>query len=212
MKIIRPPQLVTRLYHSLEWHGGGKDSKKIHLTFDDGPTPNITEFVLNELDKVNAKATFFCIGKNIQQHPAIFNQVMKQGHQIGNHTFNHVNGWKTSTANYLAEIENCNQTIAEHLPQVSNSKLLFRPPYGKITRTQIASIKAQYRIIMWSVLSYDWLPEKKENQCFNNITVHLKSNSIIVLHDSVKAAENVKKTLPKLLRFAQNEGYSFDLL
>lgn len=211
MKIISPPQIITGLFHSLEWAMPVSNEKKIYLSFDDGPTPSITSFVLNELEKANAKATFFCIGKNIANEPVLFNEILAAKHQIGNHTQNHVNGWKTSSTNYLQEIENCEKEIQKKGYRYSG-KPLFRPPYGKITRQQIKALKAQYRIIMWSILAYDWLPEKSENQCLKNITSHLKSDAIIVMHDSVKASENVKKTLPALLQMLKDKGYNFGLI
>jgi peptidoglycan/xylan/chitin deacetylase (PgdA/CDA1 family) len=211
MKIISPPKIITGLYHSLEWAMPTASEKKVYLSFDDGPTPDITHFVLNELDKVNAQATFFCIGKNIILHPALFQEIVKAKHQIGNHTQYHANGWKTNLNKYTAEIAACEEAIASQ-GYKSAKKPLFRPPYGKITRAQINALKTQYRIIMWSILAYDWLPEKKENQCLKNVLSHLKNDAIIVMHDSVKASENVKKTLPTMLQLIKDKGYSFGLI
>lgn len=208
MKIISPPKILTGLFHSLEWSMPGAAEKKIYLSFDDGPTPSITNFVLNELEKVNANATFFCIGKNIASEPALFKEIIASKHQIGNHTHNHVNGWKTSSSNYLQEIENCENEIQLH-GYTHHGKPLFRPPYGRITRKQINAIKTKYRIMMWSILAYDWLPEKNENQCLKNVTSHIKNDAIIVMHDSVKASINIKKTLPTLLQIIKDKGYSF---
>jgi peptidoglycan/xylan/chitin deacetylase (PgdA/CDA1 family) len=211
MKIISPPKIITGLFHSLEWAMPNVSDKKVYLSFDDGPTPSVTDFVLNELEKVNARATFFCIGKNILQHPTLFQEIIKANHQIGNHTMHHANGWKTNLSKYIEEIEACEQAILAQGYQVPK-KPLFRPPYGKMTRTQINTIKTQYRIIMWSILAYDWLPEKKENQCLKNVLSHLKKDAIIVMHDSVKASVNVKKTLPTLLQTVIDKGYSFGLI
>jgi peptidoglycan-N-acetylglucosamine deacetylase len=211
MKIISPPKIITGLFHSLEWAMPASPQKKVYLSFDDGPTPNITNFVLNELEKANAKATFFCIGKNILNEPTLFKDIISSKHQIGNHTQNHANGWKTSSAKYLQEIENCENSISEQ-GYKHNGKPLFRPPYGKITRQQINAVKTQYRIIMWSILAFDWLPEKNENQCLKNVTSHLKNDAIIVMHDSVKASGNIKKTLPPLLQIIKDKGYDFGLI
>ena len=211
MKIISPPKIITGLYHSLEWAMPAVSQKKVYLSFDDGPTPSITNFVLNELDKAHAKATFFCIGKNIFNEPGLFKEILVTKHQIGNHTQNHANGWKTSTVNYLQEIENCENAILQH-GYNHHGKALFRPPYGKITRQQINAVKTKYRIMMWSILAYDWLPEKNENQCLKNVTSHLKNDAIIVMHDSVKAASNIKKTLPPLLQIIKDKGYDFGLI
>lgn len=211
MKIISPPKLITGLFHSLEWAMPKSNQKKIYLSFDDGPTPYVTSFVLNELDKANAKATFFCIGKNIANEPLLFNDILSSKHQIGNHTNTHANGWKTSTTSYLQEIETCTQTMLKYGYTIEE-KPLFRPPYGKITRQQINQIKTRYRIIMWSIIAYDWLPQKDENQCLKNVISHLKNDAIIVLHDSAKASENIKKTLPYLLQIAKDKGYTFGLI
>jgi peptidoglycan/xylan/chitin deacetylase (PgdA/CDA1 family) len=211
MKIISPPKIITGLFHSLEWAMPASSEKKIYLSFDDGPTPSITNFVLNELEKANAKATFFCIGKNIAHEPNLFNEILAAKHQIGNHTQNHVNGWKTSTAKYLQEIENCEKEIQKQ-GYKQDEKPLFRPPYGRITRQQIKALKMQYRIVMWSILAYDWLPEKFENQCLKNVASHLKKDAIIVMHDSVKATANIKKTLPTLLKTIKDKGYDFGLI
>lgn len=211
MKIISPPKIITGLFHSLEWLIPVTEQKKVYLTFDDGPTPQITDFVLKELDKWNAKATFFCIGKNILNEPQLFKQITASKHQIGNHTQHHVNGWKTAPKKYIEEVETCSKMIQDSGFEF-NGKPLFRPPYGKITRTQINELKADYRIIMWSILSYDWLPEKSEHQCFRNIISHLKNGAIIVMHDSVKASGNMKKTLPPLLETIKDKGYEFGLI
>ena len=211
MKIISPPKIITGLFHSLEWAMPAVAEKKVYLSFDDGPTPGVTDFVLNELEKHNVKATFFCIGKNILLEPVIYREVLAAKHQIGNHTQHHVNGWKTSTKKYLEEVEACQQIIENSSFEIEG-KPLFRPPYGKITRRQIQALKLNYRIIMWSILAYDWLPEKSKNQCLNNIVSYLRNDAIIVMHDSVKASENVKKTLPNMLQIIKDNGYTFGLI
>ena len=166
-------------------------------------TPNqpVSEFLVKEFVRL----------KNIANEPTLFKEILASKHQIGNHTQNHVNGWKTSTTNYLQEIQNCEKEI-QNQGCKCEPKPLFRPPYGKITRQQIKALKTQYRIVMWSILAYDWLPEKNENQCLKNITAHLKNDAIIVMHDSVKASENVKKTLPTLLQIVKDKGFSFGLI
>lgn len=211
MQIVSPPKFITGLYHSLEWAMPADLNKKIYLSFDDGPTPGVTDFVLNELDKRNAKATFFCIGKNILNEPSLFSSIVQAKHQIGNHTQHHVNGWKTNINKYVSEIATCHEVISEYGYKF-DEKPLFRPPYGKITRAQIKAVKLNYRIIMWSILAYDWLPEKTHHQCLKNVISHLKKDAIIVMHDSVKASENVKKTLPTMLQMIQDKGYQFGLI
>jgi peptidoglycan/xylan/chitin deacetylase (PgdA/CDA1 family) len=211
MKIISPPKIITGLYHSLEWKMPLDVSQKVYLTFDDGPTPAVTDYVLKELNKAGAKATFFCIGKNVENHPKLFSEIIAEGHQVGNHTQHHVNGWRTSTEKYLEEIKRCSEAINSRAYE-HRGKALFRPPYGKITRSQIKAIKADYRIVMWSILAYDWLPERRNGQCLNNVISHLRKDAIIVMHDSVKAYENIRKTLPELLHKINDKGYQFGLI
>lgn len=188
--------------------------KEIYLTFDDGPTPEITEFVLNELKKYNAKATFFCIGKNIKNHPEIFSKIIKEGHEIGNHTQNHLNGWKNNTTKYLENVLECKNVIDKQTQNNSELKTknlkLFRPPYGRVKRKQAnALIKKGYKIIMWSVLSGDFDTKISKEKCLQNVLKHTSNGSIVVFHDSVKAAEKVKYVLPKVLDYFTRKGYEF---
>ena len=211
MQIISPPKIITGFYHSLEWKMPACSNKKIYLTFDDGPTPSVTDFVLKELNKVNAKATFFCIGVNVEKYTELFRELIAEGHQVGNHTQHHLNGWKTSTEKYVQDIEACKETIGQSGFK-HQGKPLFRPPYGKITRQQIKAIKSEYRIIMWSILSYDWLPERRTGQCLNNVVSHLKNDAVVVMHDSLKASINIKKTLPSLLQICKDKGYELGII
>lgn len=171
------------------------------MTFDDGPTPEITPWVLEVLDTFEAKATFFCIGKNVQAYPEIFRTVVKAGHTVGNHTHNHLNGWKTTAKSYL---ENTTEA-AKHI----DSKL-FRPPYGKISLKQIRLLKkAGYTIVMWDVVSADFDQNLDSETCFQNLLRHTKPGSIVVFHDSPKAYHNLKVVLPKMLAYFSKEGYTF---
>lgn len=183
--------------------------REIYLTFDDGPTPEITEFVLDELQKYNAKATFFCIGKNIKEHPEIFKRIIDEGHSIGNHTQNHVNGWKTKTQDYID-----NTLEVENTLQLSNFETLklnlFRPPYGKIKRQQAKTLLNKgYKIIMWSILSGDFDVNISKEKCLQNVIKNTSNGSIIVFHDSVKAAEKVSYSLPKTLEYFSKKGFEF---
>jgi peptidoglycan/xylan/chitin deacetylase (PgdA/CDA1 family) len=183
--------------------------KEIYLTFDDGPTPEITTFVLNELKKHNAKATFFCIGKNISTHPEIFKQIIKEDHSVGNHTQNHLNGWKNKTQDYIK-----NTLEVERILQLSNFKTLklnlFRPPYGKIKQKQAKYLLSKgYKIIMWSVLSGDFDTNLSKEKCLQNVLKNTSNGSIVVFHDSVKAAEKVKYVLPKVLEYFSKRGFEF---
>jgi len=181
--------------------------KIVYLTFDDGPTPEITNWVLNQLQKFEAKATFFCVGNNIEKNPAIFNQIIADGHTIGNHTFNHVKGWNTSANDYVNEVEKCEETIEKSSVKRQKSRL-FRPPYGKIKPSQAKLLRSKgYKIIMWDVLSGDYDTTISKEKCLKNVLHHVESGSIIVFHDSVKAFPNLEYTLPKTLSFLTEKGY-----
>lgn len=195
------------------------DKKEIYLTFDDGPTPEITEFVLDELKKYNAKATFFCIGKNIEKHPEIGLRILKDKHSLGNHTKNHFNGWKTSNIKYLENIIACEELILKIFEKFNNSNTkgaenvklnLFRPPYGKLKKRQAKEIlKKGYKIIMWDVLSADFDTTISNERCLLNVLNHTNNGSIIVFHDSAKAAKKVKFVLPKILEEFSKQGFVF---
>lgn len=173
-------------------------ANEIFLTFDDGPHPTVTPFVLEQLKEHNAKATFFCIGKNVDDHPKIYQQIIDEGHSVGNHTYNHLNGWKTSDKEYFDNISNAKKVI--------DSKF-FRPPYGRITRFQAAELKSVFRIIMWDVLSADFDVDISADKCYNNVIKNTRAGSIIVFHDSEKAFPRLKEALPKALQYFSDKGY-----
>ena len=178
---------------------------KVFLTFDDGPTPEITEWVLSELTKHNAKATFFCIGNNIEKHPEIFQKIVQEKHTIGNHTFNHLKGWKTPVKEYIENATLCQSAISN---LQSSGVTLFRPPYGKIKSSQAKILqKLGYKIIMWDVLSYDFDSTVTREKCLGTILKNVTSGSIIVFHDSKKAAQNLQYALPKTLAFLKEKGF-----
>jgi len=211
---IKTSALIKKIFSNYVWDISNVENK-IYLTFDDGPTPEITEWVLEELQKHNAKATFFCIGNNIEKHPDIFAKVIRDGHSIGNHTFNHLNGWKTSTRQY---IENSIQWSAVS-GQSPNCKLksehcnLFRPPYGKIKTSQSKKLRQLgNKIIMWDVLSADFDPSISPEKCLQNVIENVTSGSIIVFHDSVKAFPNLEYTLPKAMKYWKKKGFVFEKL
>ena len=204
----RTPRFMMRFFSTYTWRFLS-DKKEIFLTFDDGPTPEITEFVLTELKKYNAKATFFCIGKNIQNHPEIFSKLITDGHSIGNHTQNHLKGWKSETNAYLKNALECEQTITQFNTSTITQKL-FRPPYGKIKKNQAKQlIEKGYKIIMWSVLSADFDTTISNEKCLENVLKNTQPGSIIVFHDSVKAAERMKYALPKVLKHFSDKGFVF---
>lgn len=202
MYLTYSPFWLQWLYPSLTWHKS-RNEKSLFLTFDDGPIPVVTPFVLNILKKFDAKATFFCIGDNVAKHPDIFEQIVSEGHAIGNHTFNHLNGWKTDNSTYLQNTEQCNQLI--------NSKL-FRPPYGRATRSQYTIINTKYTTIMWDVLSGDFDVKLSPQKCLNNVLRNSRNGSIILFHDSMKAWPRLETVLPKVLAHFKAKGYDFKSL
>ncbi len=180
------------------------EEKKIYLTFDDGPHPTATPFVLDELKKYNAKATFFCIGKNVETHPQLYKRILNEGHRTGNHTQNHLNGWKVSDENYFDDIKDAAKIIDSNL---------FRPPYGRISQFQIAAlIKQNIKIIMWDVLSGDFDEKISAETCTSNVIKHAANGSIIVFHDSEKALEKMKVSLRETLNYFSRFGYSFEVI
>jgi len=198
---VKTNRIIKQLFPAYVWEIPN-NANKVYLTFDDGPTPEITEWTLEQLKKYNAKATFFCIGNNIEKHPEIFKKVIQEGHAIGNHTFNHLKGWKTNTDVYVENVALC------HL----ESKL-FRPPYGKIKPSQSRKLRSLgYKIIMWDIVSYDFDRKTTEEQCLQNVLKNVRAGSIIVFHDSIKAERNLKYALPKTLEFFREKGFICDAL
>jgi peptidoglycan/xylan/chitin deacetylase (PgdA/CDA1 family) len=179
--------------------------KKIYLSFDDGPHVTATPFVLDELKKYNARATFFCIGKNVLAEPLLYKRILLEGHRVGNHTQNHLNGWKTDNKTYLENIENARRLIDSNL---------FRPPYGKATAFQIRNLieKLQYRVVMWDVLAGDFDPKVNGTQAAQRVVQKSKSGSIIVFHDSAKAFEVLQVALPTVLSYFSGQGFSFETI
>ncbi|MDO5972467.1 polysaccharide deacetylase family protein [Flavivirga aquimarina] len=209
---IKTPLVAKKMFPNYIWDIPSAD-KVIYLTFDDGPTPEITNWVLNTLKKHKAKATFFCIGNNIEKHPDIFYNILNDGHGVGNHTYNHVKGWKTKTKDYLKNISETQETIESKIQSQSTEfriQNLFRPPYGQITPKQGKKLIALgYKIIMWDVLSFDWDYKVNEENCLNNVIHKATNGSIIVFHDSVKASKNMQYALPKVLDHFSKLGYRF---
>lgn len=200
--LVKTPTWITKLFTGSVWNMPAND-KVIYLTFDDGPHPEITPFVLDELRKYDAKATFFCIGKNVEANKAVFNRVLAEGHGVGNHTFSHLDGWKTAKTDYVANtIKAC---------EFINSNL-FRPPYGRITRPQrfaLSGMTKPFKIIMWSVLSGDFDVNLSPERCCNYVLKHATSGSVIVFHDSEKAFERLRFALPNVLKYYTERGFLF---
>lgn len=202
---IKTNRFIKKIFSNYIWDIPNTENK-IYLTFDDGPTPEITEWVLQELEKHNAKATFFCIGNNIEKHPEIFEKLISKGHSIGNHTLNHMNGWKTSIEEYLE-----NSILWSATCDQSPNCNLFRPPYGKIKTSQAKRLRQLgYKIIMWDILSADFDTTISAEKCLENAIKNVTSGSIIVFHDSIKAFPHLEYTLPKALKILSEKGFVFE--
>lgn len=205
MYLSYSPLWLQWFYPTLTWHKSRKE-KCIYLTFDDGPIPVVTPFVLNTLKKFNAEATFFCIGENIDKYPEVFSDLVKAGHKIGNHTYNHLEGWKTKDSDYLENIQKCSKNTGIEL---------FRPPYGRIKKSQIKAIKKEnpeIQIVMWDVLSGDFDQSISAETCINNVLKNVKNGSIIVFHDSLKAFDRLEKCLPIVLESLKKQEFEFKKL
>lgn len=202
---IKTPKFIQSFYKEYVWHVN-TDKKEIFLTFDDGPTEIVTEFVINTLEKYQAKATFFCIGKNIKRYPTIYKRLIEKGHSIGSHTQNHENGWKTENTRYLQSVKDWE---TENI-SVNKKIKLFRPPYGKIKKTQAKKIiQRGYKIIMWTILSGDFDTSISKEKCLQNVIKNTQMGDVLVFHDSKKAFEKLKYTLPKVLAYFSKKGYAF---
>jgi peptidoglycan/xylan/chitin deacetylase (PgdA/CDA1 family) len=202
---VKTPWLLKKLYPRMVWNADNK-ARCIYLTFDDGPIPIVTPFVLNILKKYDAKATFFCIGDNVRKHPDVFEQVKNAGHAIGNHTYNHLRGWKTEDQTYLDNFLQADKLLNTNL---------FRPPYGRIKRSQaklLQEAKPGLELIMWSVLSGDFDLKLKPEKCLDNVLKNTRGGDIVLFHDSLKAQERMEYALPRALEHWSREGYSFEVL
>lgn len=206
--MIKVPKIIKLLFFNQVWDIPNSVNT-IYLTFDDGPTPEITERVLEILDKHHIKATFFCIGDNVRKHPEIVQKILSKQHSVGNHTYSHLKGWKTPTKTYISNSEACEIKL-NSLFKIRNSKL-FRPPYGKITPWQSYKLrKLGYKIIMWDVLSKDYDASISAEKCYENVIQNVSSGSIIVFHDSNKAKDNVLNSLEKTIETLKSKGFKFE--
>lgn len=199
MYLIKTPKFIQTLFPNFIWNIS-TDKKEMFLTFDDGPIPEVTPWVLDTLDQYDAKGTFFCVGENVQKHPDIYDMVLDRGHAVGNHTFNHLAGWSTENIKYFHNIRKC-----AHLTK-SN---LFRPPYGRIRPSQAQFLTRHYNIVMWDVLSGDFDRSLTKDECADNVISKGGPGSIVVFHDSLKAQRNMRYALQKTLDHFSALGYSF---
>lgn len=202
MYLVKTPKFVPPLFPNYTWKIPTKD-KVLYLTFDDGPVPEVTPWVLDELAKYNAKATFFCVGENVKKYPAIFDHIKRQGHSVGSHTFNHCNGWSTDNVPYYHNVRYAAELVGTEL---------FRPPYGRIKRKQAQFLQRHYQIVMWDVLSGDFDQDLDPVEVAGNVMRNAKKGSIVVFHDSIKSLSNLKGALPMVLKHFTEKGYSFEAL
>lgn len=198
---------MRALYPNFVWKKSS-DEKKIYLTFDDGPISEVTEFVLETLEKYQAKATFFCIGDNISKNSSIFQKILNNGHAVGNHTFNHLRGWATEDVTYLENVVKCQTEIQKN----GHHTKLFRPPYGRIKRKQANSLLTDYEIVMWDVLSGDFSQNLSPETVLKKTIKHTEAGSIVLFHDSIKANERMSYTLPRFLEHFSAQGFQFSKL
>ena len=200
---VKTPSVAKRLFPSYLWDVK-TESKTLYLTFDDGPTPEVTEFVLETLASYKAKATFFCIGENVLKYPDIYQKILDHEHAVGNHTHNHLNAFNHDADVYMQNVKRASQVI--------DSKL-FRPPYGKLKLAHGKNLKLEgYNIVMWDVLSFDWDASVSKEICLNNVISKVKKGSIVDFHDSLKAEKNMTYALPKVLAYFSEKGFNFEKL
>jgi peptidoglycan/xylan/chitin deacetylase (PgdA/CDA1 family) len=206
--MIKVPKIIKLLFFNQVWNIPNSENT-IYLTFDDGPTPEITERVLEILDKHHIKATFFCIGDNVRKHPEIVQKILSKQHSVGNHTYSHLKGWKTPAKIYISNTEACRMKLNSQFT-IQNSQI-FRPPYGKITPWQSFKLrKLGYKIIMWDVLSKDYDTSISAEKCYENVIKNVSSGSIIVFHDSNKAKINILNSLEKTIETLKSKGFNFE--
>jgi len=199
---VQFPDLLRPFLGKLLWRKNSSE-KVIYITFDDGPVPEVTPLVLDLLDEYNLKATFFCVGENVEKYPEIYNEVLKRGHKTGNHTYNHLKGINVSTNDYIANVHKAAQSI--------DSKL-FRPPYGRISYKQKKALRGKYDIVMWDLITQDYNTNLSPDKIMQNIRRYSRNGSLIVFHDSIKAERNMLTVLPSAIEYWNSKGYKFDVL
>ena len=202
MYLIKTPALLKPLAKDLLWHVETAQ-REVYFTFDDGPTPGVTEPTLDLLKQYNAQGTFFCLGKNTEANPELFSRIALEGHAVGNHTYDHPDGWKTSQIAYLRNVLRARKTITSNL---------FRPPYGRITPAQVNALKNHFQLVMWDVLSADFDSNNSPEQCYENVVKNVNPGSIVVFHDSLKASTNMLFALERSLDYLSRDGYIFRAL
>lgn len=198
MYLVKTPYFTKLLFPEFIWKIDTSE-KVVFLTFDDGPIPEVTPWVLDELKQVGFKVTFFCVGDNVLKHPDIYQQILEEGHSVGNHTFNHLNGWTSGDLDYIENVKLCDDFVKTSL---------FRPPYGRVKKSQSRIIKSDKKIIMWDILSGDFDLHIDKNKCLNNVIKNYRPGSIIVFHDSLKSEKTLRYVLPKVINHLKNNGFA----
>ncbi len=213
MGLIKPhriPDCIQRWFSDYTFRKS-TDQKVIYLTFDDGPIPEVTPWVLECLEEYGAKATFFVVGDNVRKYPEVYAQLLERGHVVGNHTFNHLQGWKTKKEDYLKNIDKCQHILNEgDFPE--RSRPLFRPPHGRMRPSQARILKQHYEIILWDVLSCDYDGSLSKEEILMKSVKLSRNGSVIVFHDSLKSEKNIKFVLPRYLSHFSKKGYKFKTL
>lgn len=197
MYLVKTPPILKTIFADFVWHID-TDIKEVYLTFDDGPIPGLTPWVLDILAEYNSKATFFCVGENVKKHRSIFDRIIQEGHTIGNHTYNHLNGWNTENEVYIQNVAECDNFMETNL---------FRPPYGKMKPSQSSVIKSEKTVVMWDVLSGDFDLSITKEKCLTNVIENYSQGSVIVFHDNIKAEEKLKYVLPSFLEHLAENGF-----
>jgi peptidoglycan/xylan/chitin deacetylase (PgdA/CDA1 family) len=199
--LVKKPRWLKKLYGKCTWEVSTRE-KILFLTFDDGPHPSLTPFVLEELKKYEAKATFFCLGANVERRPELYQQLIREGHAVGNHTYSHFDGWRTRNRTYYDDVLRAQRFVASRL---------FRPPHGHITPFQVRKLRSAFglHVVMWSIMSGDFDPNTAPEQCYSNVASHAVPGSIVVLHDNDAAGTNLRYVLPRLLSEFSAKGYRF---
>lgn len=202
MTLFRIPSALPFIFRDLLWKVK-EEENVIYLTFDDGPEPSVTPFVLDQLKRFDAKATFFCLGKNVESNQELFREVLEEGHSVGNHTYCHPNGWKSRSKDYIEDVNHCTAVFKSSL---------FRPPYGKLKWRQYRALRKKFQIVMWDVITHDYKADLDQKKALETIISLTRPGSIVVFHDSLKAEKNLKFLLPAYLKHFQKIGYRFERL
>ncbi|GAB2990209.1 polysaccharide deacetylase family protein [Cyclobacterium sediminis] len=208
MRLYKVPGIAQKLIKGYTWHRDRKE-KTVYLTFDDGPVPGVSDFVLRQLDDYRMKASFFMVGDNVQKHSALALEIAQEGHGIGNHTFHHLKAPKTSLAVYLNDVAKCQKVIEEKLGIRTK---IFRPPYGRLGNNFLSSLSQEYEIVLWDLISWDFKQELQPIKALKKIKQHTENGSIVLFHDQQKSKANLQKILPPYLDFLASKGFKTEVL